>query len=105
MCGVCYLKIPRPQPLWTVVLRALKEKDNISKKKIKKGYENIRQVSYTLKLGYDGLKLVYVFSKTVLDKFVSKGCDWQEFFFFQTPLRPTEILLSETLKDFLKFLF
>ncbi len=75
MCGVCYLKIPRPQPLWTVVLRALKEKDNRNKSKSKKGCKNIRQVSYSLKLGYDGSKLVYVVSKTGLDKFVSKGCD------------------------------
>jgi hypothetical protein len=58
-----------------VVLRALKEKDNRNKNKSKKGYENIKQVSYNLKLGYDGLKLVYEVSKTGLDKFVSKGCD------------------------------
>jgi len=39
-----------------------------SHKKVKKGYENIRQVNY-------GLKLVYAVSKTGLDKFGSKGCD------------------------------
>jgi len=63
LCGVCYLKIPRPQPLWTVVLIALKEKDNRNKNKSKKGYENLRQVSYSLKLGYDGRNLFMKFQK------------------------------------------
>jgi len=35
LCGVSYLKIPKPQSLWTVVLRVLKEKDN-KQKKVKK---------------------------------------------------------------------
>jgi len=27
LCGICYLKIPEQQPFWTVVPRALKEKE------------------------------------------------------------------------------
>ncbi len=81
MCGVCYLKIPWSQPFWTVALRALNKKEYRNKtirnkrKKVKKGYENIRQVNYRLKLGYDGSKLVNAVSKTGLDKFGSKDCD------------------------------
>jgi len=26
LCGICYLKIPGPQPFWTAVLRALKKR-------------------------------------------------------------------------------
>jgi hypothetical protein len=50
------------QPLWTVVLRAIKEKDNRNKTKVKsiKGYENDRRSFIVrLKLGFDGSKLVY----------------------------------------------
>ena len=62
--------IPWPQPFWTVVLRALKEKENKqikpSSTKVKKVFEDIRLVNYNLKLGDDGdgSKLVCALYKT-----------------------------------------
>jgi len=39
LCQVCCLKISRPQPFWTVVLRALKEKEN---RKMKPSSPNLK---------------------------------------------------------------
>jgi len=69
LCGICYLKIPEQKPFWTVVLRALKEKEMRNKTlkyKSKKVFEDIRLVNYNLKLGDDGdgSKLVCALYKT-----------------------------------------